>query len=143
MELIGPTMRILATNTRVAYSGMGSVLASRSGGYFLANILGVVLPNIVKKHSDGLLASAFILPAIGTNDSRNFNEENLLFFSSGVCHTICDFIDLLMCSVFHPGYGARFNRFRWNKSSLDNVGSECSSTIEYRSFRVWDRCCVG
>ena len=70
MELIGPTMPILASNTQVDFSGMGSVLASRSAGYFLANILGALLPNIVKKHSDGLLASAFILPAIGTSLSK-------------------------------------------------------------------------
>lgn len=65
MELVGPTMSILANNANVDYGGMGSALASRSGGYFVANILGVVLPNLVKKHSDGLLAIAFILPAIG------------------------------------------------------------------------------
>jgi hypothetical protein len=58
-------MNILAANTGGVYSGIGSALASRSAGYFVANVLGVILQNIVKQHSDALLASAFILPAIG------------------------------------------------------------------------------
>jgi hypothetical protein len=58
-------MTILAANIGVVYSGMGSALASRSAGYFVANVLGVILQNIVKQHSDALLACAFILPAIG------------------------------------------------------------------------------
>jgi hypothetical protein len=58
-------MPILAANANVDYSGMGSALASRGAGYLAANILGVILQNIVKIHSDGLLVCAFILPAIG------------------------------------------------------------------------------
>ncbi len=62
---MGPTIPILAANTHVKYSGIGSALASRSAGYFVANILGAILQNVVKKNSDGILACAFILPAIG------------------------------------------------------------------------------
>jgi hypothetical protein len=58
-------MPILAANANVDYSGMGSALASRGAGYLAANILGVILQHIVKKHSDGLLVCAFVLPAIG------------------------------------------------------------------------------
>lgn len=65
LELIGPTMPILAANINVTYSGMGSVLASRSAGYLSANLLGSILQAIVKNHSEGLLFCAFILPAIG------------------------------------------------------------------------------
>jgi hypothetical protein len=65
LELVGPTMPILAQNTNVDFSGMGSVLASRSAGYLAANILGAILQTIVQKHSEGLLVLAFILPAIG------------------------------------------------------------------------------
>ncbi|CAF4227956.1 unnamed protein product [Rotaria sp. Silwood2] len=64
LELIGPTMPILAANIKVTYSGMGSVLASRSAGYLVANLLGAILQNIVKNHSEGLLFCAFILPTI-------------------------------------------------------------------------------
>ncbi|CAF4050395.1 unnamed protein product [Rotaria sordida] len=64
LELIGPTMPTLAANIKVTYSGMGSVLASRSAGYLFGNLLGAILQNIVKKHSEGLLFFAFILPAI-------------------------------------------------------------------------------
>jgi hypothetical protein len=58
-------MPILATNAKVDFNGMGSVLALRGIGYLSANILGALLQNIVKKHSDGILICAFILPAIG------------------------------------------------------------------------------
>ncbi|CAF1144679.1 unnamed protein product [Adineta steineri] len=64
LELIGPTLPILATNIQVTYSGMGSVLASRSAGYLIANLLGAILQNIVKNHSEGLLFCAFILPGV-------------------------------------------------------------------------------
>ncbi|CAF1195854.1 unnamed protein product [Adineta steineri] len=64
LELIGPTLSIIAANLKVTYSGMGSVLASRSAGYLIADLLGAILQNIVKNHSEGLLFCAFILPAI-------------------------------------------------------------------------------
>jgi predicted MFS family arabinose efflux permease len=57
-------MPVVAANIHADYSGMGSALASRGAGYLAANILGVILQNIVKKHSDGILICAFILPAI-------------------------------------------------------------------------------
>ncbi|UJR17183.1 hypothetical protein I4U23_004079 [Adineta vaga] len=67
LELIGPSMPILAVNLQVTYTGMGSVLASRSAGYLTANCLGAILQSIVKNHSEGLLFCAFILPAIATS----------------------------------------------------------------------------
>ena len=65
LELIGPTMPVLVSNMKIAYSAMGSALASRGAGYFAANILGVILQNIVKKHSEGILVCAYMIPAIG------------------------------------------------------------------------------
>jgi hypothetical protein len=56
---------------------MGSVLASRSAGYLVANLLGAILQNIVKNHSEGLLFCAFILPAIG---KISFHRNLKLFF---------------------------------------------------------------
>ena len=58
-------MQTVAANVGVAFSGMGSVLASRGAGYLVATIFGALLPNIVQKHSEALLACAFVLPAIG------------------------------------------------------------------------------
>ena len=69
LEIIGPTMPILADNIKVAYSGMGSALAARSFGYLTSNLLGVAFQQIIKKHSDGLLVFAFILPSIGMDFS--------------------------------------------------------------------------
>ena len=58
-------MSAVAANVDVAFSGMGSVLASRGAGYLVSTIFVLILPNIFKKHSEALLACAFILPAIG------------------------------------------------------------------------------
>jgi hypothetical protein len=58
-------MLTLAANVDATFSGMGSVIAARGAGYLIATIFGAILPNIVKKHSEALLACAFILPAIG------------------------------------------------------------------------------
>ena len=58
-------MPILAANAQTGYSSMGSVLASRGGGYLAANIFGAILSNIVKRHSEGLLVCAFVFPAMG------------------------------------------------------------------------------
>ena len=117
LELVGPTMPILANNAQVDYSGMGSALGARSGGYFLANILGAVLPNLVKKHSDGLLAIAFILPAIGTTCSVKIQWKNIyLFCFSGFCHAICHVIDIIVYLIFYSRSGSRFDRFRYNEN---------------------------
>ncbi|CAF5026422.1 unnamed protein product, partial [Rotaria sp. Silwood1] len=45
LELVGPTMPILAVNAQVDYSGMGSALASRSAGYLVVHSLGAILHN--------------------------------------------------------------------------------------------------
>lgn len=70
-------MTVLAANAQVAYSGISSALAARAAGYFIANIFGAILQNIVKKHSEGLLTCAFFLPAIGKY-IFNFQKGKLL-----------------------------------------------------------------
>lgn len=79
LELVGPTIPTLAHNVKETFSGVGSALASRSAGYFIANILGAILQNMVKKHSEGLLALAFILPAIGNYSYLKQKQEIFLF----------------------------------------------------------------
>ncbi|CAF1445585.1 unnamed protein product, partial [Rotaria sordida] len=93
LELIGPTMPNLVANIKVTYSGMGSVLASRSAGYLFANLLGAILQNIVKKHSEGLLFFAFILPAIVVFAAPFVTSLILmciLFFIQGLCKNFTD-----------------------------------------------------
>ncbi|CAF1109652.1 unnamed protein product [Rotaria sordida] len=93
LELIGPTMPTLAANIKVTYSGMGSVLASRSAGYLFGNLLGAILQNIVKKHSEGLLFFAFILPAIvvfATPFVTSLILMCILFFIQGLSKSFTD-----------------------------------------------------
>jgi hypothetical protein len=103
-------MPILAANANVDNSGMGSVLASRGAGYLVANILGVILQNIVKKHSDGLLICAFILPAIGEIFFHLHRKRNFSF--SGFCYSICNIIDINVCLIFYTRCWSRFYGFR-------------------------------
>ncbi|CAF1353111.1 unnamed protein product [Adineta ricciae] len=64
VELIAPPMLILAENLHVDSSGIGSILGCQGIGYLAANILETTFGKIIKKHSDGLLSAAFILPSI-------------------------------------------------------------------------------
>ena len=57
-------MIILAHNTGVTYNGIASALASRSGGYLIANLFCVIFQKIVKNYSDLTLAVSFFLAAI-------------------------------------------------------------------------------
>jgi len=96
-------MKIITENIRVDFSGIGSALAARSAGYFVANILGAILQNIVKKHSEGLLVCAFILPAIGNTEALIFN---ILFFLSFIVVFATPFVTslfLLCCLFFFQG----------------------------------------
>jgi len=102
-ELVGPTMPILAENTKTHYNGMGSVLASRAAGYLAGNIFGIFLQNIVKRHSEGLLICAFILPAIGKT-KLSVNKKhcciNFSFFSD-FCNAFCIIIVIDVYFVFY------------------------------------------
>jgi len=103
-------MKIITENIRVDFSGIGSALAARSAGYFVANILGAILQNIVKKHSEGLLVCAFILPAIGNTEALIFNILFFLsFFHSRLCDTICNVVILIMLPILFSRHRSRID----------------------------------
>jgi hypothetical protein len=58
-------MIILAHNTHVTYNGIASALATRSGGYLIANILCGIFQKVMKNYSDFVLFGSFFLSAIG------------------------------------------------------------------------------
>ena len=70
---------------QVTYSGMGTVLASRSAGYFIGNLLGSIFQTIVKNHSEALLFVAFILPSIGKK-TLDYRKKNI--FSSSLLNLV-------------------------------------------------------
>ncbi|UJR20194.1 hypothetical protein I4U23_023326 [Adineta vaga] len=93
LELIGPTMSNIAANIRVDFSGIGSILAARATGYLIANIFGVILQNIVKKYSEGLLICAFMLSAIvvfATPFVTSLILMYVLFFIQGIAQSLTD-----------------------------------------------------
>jgi len=65
LEIIGPTLNILASQTHVAFTGISTILVARNAGYMIANIVGASLQNIVKKYPEGLLSISFLLASIG------------------------------------------------------------------------------
>ncbi|CAF3708982.1 unnamed protein product [Rotaria sp. Silwood1] len=65
LEIIGPTVNVLARQTNVTYSGISTILITRGAGYVVANIVGGITQNIVKEHPEGLLSVAFLIAAIG------------------------------------------------------------------------------
>ena len=65
MEIIGPTLKILAQQSGVDLTSISTILMSRNGGYMIANIVGASLQNIVKKSPEGLLSISFLIASIG------------------------------------------------------------------------------
>lgn len=58
-------MKILAKNVQVDDNGMATVLASRTFGFLIASVLGILFQFIVRKYSYGILVFAFFLSGIG------------------------------------------------------------------------------
>ena len=65
MEIVGPTLKILAGQTGVDLTNISTILASRNGGYMVANLLGALIQNTVKKSPEGFLAISFLIASIG------------------------------------------------------------------------------
>lgn len=77
MELVGPTLKILAEQTNVDLTNISTILASRNIGYMVANLVGAVIQNTVQKYPEGFLSGSFLLASIG-----------LFFFLKCLCKSI-------------------------------------------------------
>ena len=75
LELVGPTLNILAQNTSVSYEKISRILMSRSAGYLLINILGAFAQNLVKKYPELILSLAFFLASF-SNRRQSFDDED-------------------------------------------------------------------
>ncbi|CAF3646057.1 unnamed protein product [Rotaria sp. Silwood1] len=120
LEIIGPTVNVLARQTNVTYSGISTILITRGAGYVVANIVGGITQNIVKEHPEGLLSVAFLIAAIvvlSTPNIFNLIILAIVFFFQGVSQGITDLggTSLLLTmwgdnvaaplNVVHLGYG--------------------------------------
>jgi len=65
LEIIGPTLKILAQQIGVDLTSISTILMCRNGGYMIANLVGASVQNIVKKSPEGLLFIAFLIASIG------------------------------------------------------------------------------
>ena len=65
MEIVGPTLNILAQQTAVEYSGISNILVTRGAGYISGNIFGALIQNIVNKYPEGILSIAFVIASFG------------------------------------------------------------------------------
>lgn len=62
---MGPTLKILAEQTNVDLTNISTILASRNGGYMIANLVGAVIQNTVQKYPEGFLGLSFLIASIG------------------------------------------------------------------------------
>jgi len=87
LELVGPTLNILAQNTSVSYEKISRILMSRSAGYLLINILGAFAQNLVKKYPELILSLAFFLASFIVFFTPRIDDLLLLsmgFFFQGI-----------------------------------------------------------
>lgn len=65
MEIIGPTLRILAGHTGQTIAGISTILMARNAGYMIANIAGALVQKIVNRYPEALLSISFLITSIG------------------------------------------------------------------------------
>jgi len=74
LEIVGPTLGILAAQSQVSFSGISTILMARSVGYMFANIGGALVQNVVKKYCEVLLSISFLIASIGLFEfEKNFD----------------------------------------------------------------------
>ncbi|CAF3192999.1 unnamed protein product [Rotaria sp. Silwood2] len=120
LELVGPTINVLARKTGVAYTGISNILMTRGAGYMVGNIVGGITQNIVKQHPEGLLSFAFLIAAItvlSTPAISNLVILSIVFFFQGISQGVSDLggTSLMLTmwgdnvaaplNVVHLGYG--------------------------------------
>lgn len=88
MEIIGPTLKILAQKIGVDLTNISTILMSRNGGYMIANLVGASLQNIVQKCPEGLLSIAFLIATIGLLKKICIKFYFILFYLSCDNNTI-------------------------------------------------------
>ena len=67
LEIVGPTLQILAGQTNVDTAGISTILVIRGAGYMFGNIVGALTQKIAKKYPEFLLTISFLVAAIGKN----------------------------------------------------------------------------
>lgn len=65
MEIVGPTLKILADQTFQTLTGISTILVFRNAGYMIANLGGAALQKVVNKFPEGLLSISFLITALG------------------------------------------------------------------------------
>ncbi|CAF4295262.1 unnamed protein product [Rotaria socialis] len=67
-ELVGPTLKILAIQTGVTFTGISTILSVRGGGYMAGSIAGAGMQNLVKQYPEALLSLAFFIASTGQSN---------------------------------------------------------------------------
>ncbi len=138
MEIIGPTLKILAQKIGVDLTNISTILMSRNGGYMIANLVGASLQNIVRKCPECLLSIAFLIATIGLLKNYDKKENEFLFNLVVIITPLISSLTIVSILFFFQGIsqgitdlGLFFSKeekkecflnFRWNKFNVENVG---------------------
>ncbi|CAF1334932.1 unnamed protein product [Rotaria sordida] len=150
LELVGPTINILARQTQVAYAGISTILITRSAGYMTGNIVGAITQNIVKQYPEGLLSFAFLIAAIAvlaTPAIYNLIILSIVFFFQGISQGVSDLggTSLMLTmwgdnvaaplNIVHLGYG--FGAVFANLLVLPFLGEDITNNLPSNSSKVF------
>ncbi|CAF4209237.1 unnamed protein product [Rotaria socialis] len=92
-ELVGPTLKILAIQTGVTFTGISTILSVRGGGYMAGSIAGAGMQNLVKQYPEALLSLAFFIAStvvFFTPYIRSLLVLSVLFFCHGIAQGFTD-----------------------------------------------------
>lgn len=78
LEIVGPTLGVLAKQTGVDIAGISTILVIRGAGYMFGNIVGALTQKIAKKYPEILLTVSFLVAAI--SKYLHFNDKILRKF---------------------------------------------------------------
>ncbi|CAF1382337.1 unnamed protein product [Adineta ricciae] len=120
LEIVGPTLQILAGQTNVDTTGISTILVIRGAGYMFGNIIGALTQKIAKKYPEFLLTGSFLVAAIVvffTPYIHNIYLLSTISFFQGISQGITDLggTSLMLTmwadnvaaplNVVHLGYG--------------------------------------
>ncbi|UJR34355.1 hypothetical protein I4U23_021759 [Adineta vaga] len=93
LEIVGPTLQVLAVQTGVSTTGISDILVARGAGYMFGNLGGALTQKVVKKYPEMLLSISFLIASITifiTPFITNLHLLSVVFFFQGISQGVTD-----------------------------------------------------